>query len=117
MEERKDWGRMERMAGRIQRDVGSVAEILGETVEWMRGRDLSSDELTRSNLEEQGGAHDKMAQAGMIFIAAGSHLVGMAESKRSDLNRSFHCAVRKHFVDPEGWGRCPICGNPRGAGV
>ena len=108
----KDWKRMERMAAAIKESTTHTAEHLQEVVESLRNNDLGSGAPNAESWAEQAKIHDRMIQVGMIFAAAGAHLVGMAETTHRD---KFH---RKHLLmsgEIEDDGRrvvvCPDCGN------
>ena len=77
----KDWERMERMAAAIEESATHAAEHLHEVVESLRVDDLGSGAPNAESWAEQAKIHDRMIQVGMIFAAAGAHLVGMAETK------------------------------------
>ena len=110
--ERKNWGRMERMAGRIRQEAARAASRVGEAVAALQGRDHGAGPLDGDAILEHGRIRGRMAQAGMIFFAAGAHLVGMAEAKPRDAFHRMHYHLRAELADQGGYRRCPICGNP-----
>ena len=115
MKEVKDWDRMERMAGCISEEVGHAAERLGQAVEHLRENDRGRDDLNQASLMEQARIHGKMIQVGMIFFAAGAHLVGLAESAYKDKFYGKHCTMCWEFEeDSRRPPACPDCGNLMG---
>ena len=110
--ERKNWGRMERMAERIHQEAARAASRAGEAAAALRGRGHGAGYLDGDTILEHGRIQGRMAQAGMIFFAAGAHLIGMAEAQPRDAFHQMHCHLRAELAGQGGYRRCPICGNP-----
>ena len=100
------------MAERIHQETVRAASRVGEAVAALRAKDHGAGYLGGETILEHDRIQDRMAQAGMIFVAAGAHLAGMAEAQPRDAFHQMHYHLRAEFADQGGYRRCPICGNP-----